>query len=72
MGSKNEVTIKHFGKPINSPLAIGVVVMSRRQSCQFHGLSLMARHLLGNSQFSVISQCRDDVTTSKCSIVDQL
>ena len=45
----------HFEKPINSTLAVDVMVMSQHRSCQCHGSNLMLRHWKSAGQLSIFS-----------------
>ena len=55
MDPKKEVRITYLEKPKNFSLANDVVVMSRHQSCQCHGLNLMSRHWKFVGKFSIFS-----------------
>ena len=66
----------HFEKPRNAALTVDVVscradVVTSKLSMSLVVVDVVKlTNFLGNSQFPVISQCRDDVATLKSSVVD--
>ena len=68
MGPKNEARITHFEKPKNAALAVDVVTSELLMLWVAFDVATLTP-LLGNSQFLVISQCRD-IVTLKYSVVD--